>query len=65
MSELSEMELIENLADQMKNCRETARALAHKRKDMRWFAVSQKFDNMRYKLLRLAVAGAPRGIILS
>ena len=60
----SEAELIENLAEHMKMARETSRALAHMRKDKAWLDVSQLLDDMRLKLMKLAVAGK-RGLILS
>jgi len=59
----TEAELIENLAEHMKMCRETARALAHMRKDVKWLDVSKKLDDLRLKLLKLAVAGT-RGLII-
>lgn len=58
----TERELIENLADHMKMCRETTRALAHMRKDAKWLTVSKHLDDLRLKLLKLAVAGT-RGLI--
>jgi hypothetical protein len=53
---MTEVELIQNLADHMKQCRETCRALAHMRKDERWIKVSAKLDYMREQLMKLAVA---------
>lgn len=60
----TEAELIENIAEHMKMARETARALAHMRKDKSWLDVSQLLDAMRTKLMKLAVSGK-RGLILS
>ena len=53
---MTEVELIQNLADHMKQCRETCRALAHMRKDERWIKVAAKLDYMREQLMKLAVA---------
>ena len=53
---MTEVELIQNLADHMKQSRETCRALAHMRKDERWIKVSLRLDQMREQLMRLAVA---------
>ncbi len=64
MSEFTETELIVNLAEHMKMCRETSRALGHLRRDTRWLDVAQHFFVLGEKLAKLAKAPAKR-IILS
>lgn len=59
----TEAELIDNISELMKMARETARALAHMRKDARWLDVSRKFDETRTKLIKLGLQGE-RGLIL-
>lgn len=59
----TEAELIANMAELMKMARETARAIAHMRKDARWLDVSKKLDETRTKLIKLGLMGQ-RGLIL-
>jgi len=64
MSEYTEAELIISLAEHMKMCRETSRALAHMRRDPRWLKVTEHFFTLGEKLAKLAKAPSKR-IILS
>lgn len=59
----TEAELIMSISELMKMARETARAIAHMRKDAKWLDVSRHFDDMQKKLLKLGLKGE-RGLIL-
>lgn len=54
MSTFTETDLVRNLADLLKMCRETSRALAHMRKDPAWMDVSQHFEGLEIRLIKLA-----------
>lgn len=60
----TEKELIQNISELMKMARETSRAIAHMRKDVRWLEVSKHFDAMNLKLIKLSLMGERKGLII-